>query len=79
MRRSAFTVVLATGALLLGPATSAPAQEEHGSCRAAGQFAASLAQQLGSGFGQAAASLAQVGQADDFVHSVHAMLCEPRP
>jgi hypothetical protein len=79
MRRKVFAAVIATSALSLGSAASAPAEEQHASCRAAGQLAASLAQELGSGFGQRASSLAQLGQADDFVHSVHAALCEPRP
>ncbi len=79
MRRKVVAAIIASGVLSLGSAASAPAEELHGSCQAAGQLAASLAQQLGPGFGQGAASLAQLGEADDFVHSVHATLCEPRP
>ena len=78
MCRTAGIAVLTAAALSASP-VAATAQEDHGSCRAAGQFAAGLAQQLGSGFGQAAAGLAQQGQADDFVASVHAGLCEPHP
>ena len=78
MRRTAGIAVLATAAVWLVPG-GATAHEGHDSCRAAGQFAAGQAQQFGSGFGQAAAGLAQQGQADDFVASVHAALCASRP
>lgn len=78
MRRTTGIAVLTAVAVSLAPGAAA-AHEGHGSCQAAGQFAAGLAQQLGSGFGQAAASLARQGQADDFVASVHAGLCAPRP
>ena len=79
MRSKAAAAVIATTALSLGATTAAPAHEGHGSCKAAGQFAAGLAQELGSDFGQGAASFGRLGQADDFVASVHADLCAPRP
>lgn len=71
--------VLALGLFVVGAASPVAAHEGHASCRASGQFAASLARALGSGFGEAASALAQQGQADDFVAATHERLCEPRP
>jgi hypothetical protein len=79
MRTKVVAAVTATAALSLLTAGGASAEEQHGSCQAAGQFAAGLAQGLGSGFGQIVSSLAQAGAADDFVHTIHAAFCEPRP
>jgi hypothetical protein len=80
MRLRTFIVGVALGlAPLAWAAQPAAAHQEHGSCRAAGQYAAGLAQQLGAEFGATASSLAQAGQADDFVAATHAALCEPRP
>jgi hypothetical protein len=79
MRLRTFLAGLGLGlATLAVAAQPAAAHEEHASCRAAGQYAAGLAQQLGAGFGAAASSLARAGQADDFVAATHAALCEPR-
>jgi hypothetical protein len=78
MRLRTFLAGLGLGlATLAVAAQPAAAQQGHASCRAAGQYAAGLAQQLGAGFGATASSLAQAGQADDFVAATHAALCEP--
>ena len=57
-------------------AAPAAAHQGHASCQASGQFAAAQAQALGADFGTFASSLAQQGQADDFVAGTHAALCE---
>jgi hypothetical protein len=62
MRRRAVATVVATAALALGHPAAAAAREGHASCEAAGDVAAGLAQQLGSEFGQTAASFARSGR-----------------
>jgi hypothetical protein len=80
MRLRTFVAGLMLGlAPLAWAAQPAAAHDGHGSCRAAGQYAAGLAQQMGAGFGAAASSLARAGQADDFVAATHVALCVPRP
>jgi hypothetical protein len=70
-------VLIAAVAAIVLPGSAAWAHPGHTSCQAAGQFAAATAQALGSGFGEAASSLAQQGLADDFVADIHAGLCAP--
>jgi uncharacterized membrane protein len=75
-------IFIAVGCAVLssaGLAGPAGAHEGHASCQAAGQFAASQGQALGSDFGALASQLARAGQADDFVAGVHASLCDPNP
>jgi hypothetical protein len=78
-RRTSSAVLLLAVTSLVWAAGPALAHEGHTSCQASGQFAAGLARQLGPGFGAAASSLAQQGQADDFVEATHGALCEPGP
>ena len=62
-------------------AVPASAQEEHGSCKAAGAFVSTVAQELqplGQTFVEPVARSGDQG-ASEVVASAHAVLCEPRP
>ena len=74
-KKKVVVAMFAAAVWTIATAVPAAAHPGHTSCKAAGQFAASLAQSLGPDFGAAVSSLAQQGAADDFVAAAHATLC----
>jgi hypothetical protein len=77
MQVAPLVATVAASMLVAASATASPPEERHRSCAAAGQFTATFARESGRAFGEFSSELARKGLRDDFVHGLHAALCEP--
>jgi hypothetical protein len=75
--RATLLVAVATASVLAGAPAVVFAHEGHASCRAAGQFTASMSRESGRAHGEFSSELARLGLRDDFVAGLHEALCEP--
>src|SRR3954452_17389946 len=71
-------IAVSVGLLIAPDAARAQDEPQGGGCRAAGQFIASTARELGRWFGELSSELAVLGLRDELAQSLLLTLCEPR-
>jgi hypothetical protein len=70
---------IAIALLVAAPSSAGAGDTAPGGCRAAGQYTAELARELGPAFGELSSELAALDLRDEFASGLHATLCDAQP